>query len=99
MSKKQSRLKYSIPKPKGGRNNSDLILREDEFLMRKKNYFGGQNKEKEKKREKTQFEKAQRDFENGLGFDLIRSEKHKAKKLEYGYGRGNPNSRKAAKKL
>ena len=23
---------YSIPKPKGGRNNQDLILREDEFM-------------------------------------------------------------------
>lgn len=31
--------KYSIPLPKGGRNNDDLILREDELMVGEKKYL------------------------------------------------------------
>ena len=31
--------KYSIPLPKGGRNNEDLILREDELMVGEKKYL------------------------------------------------------------
>ena len=31
--------KYSIPKPVGGRNNKDLILREDELLTGEKKFM------------------------------------------------------------
>lgn len=58
--------------------------------------MGGDNKEK--KREKTNFDKLQRDFENGLGFDVIKQEKYKNRKLEFGYGRSNPNEKKYGKK-
>jgi len=67
-------------------------LREDEFMLKKKNYWGGDNKDK--KREKQKFEKAERDFENGMGFDVIKQEKYKSKKMEFGYGRNNPNAKK-----
>lgn len=64
-------------------------MREDEFLMKKKNYWG--NDKKQQKRDKMLFDKAQRDFDNGFGFDIIRQEKYKQKKLEFGYGKKNPN--------
>jgi len=65
-------------------------------MLKKRNYLGNQNKDK--KRDKAAFDKAQRDFENGLGFEIIRQEKHRAKKLEFGYGKHNPNERNTAKK-
>ena len=65
-------------------------------MLKKKNYLGGDNKDK--KREKALFEKAQRDFENGFGFEVIKQEKYKSKKLEFGFGKNNPNDKKFAKK-
>ena len=73
-----------------------MLLREDEFILKKKNYLGNQNKDK--KRDKAQFDKAQRDFENGLGFEIIRQEKYKSKKMEFGYGKHNPNEKGTGKK-
>lgn len=61
--------------------------------MRKKNHF---KKSKDKEKEKA-FQKAQINYDNGFGFDVIQEKKFE-KKMEYAYGRKNPNEPKRAKK-
>eukprot|EP00127_Corallochytrium_limacisporum_P005674 Clim_evm53s210 gene=Clim_evmTU53s210 len=79
--------KYSIPTPKGGRHNSDLILREDQ-------------KERATRRGKPVHKVYDdRDLANGQPFATTDiSAKLRAANTEFGYGRRNPNERRRRKK-
>ncbi|GAB5369774.1 hypothetical protein AAMO2058_001434800 [Amorphochlora amoebiformis] len=72
---------YSIPLPKGGRNNQDLILRED--VMKKKNPAWSKPKP----------QSAKDAFKSGSTFALSSTGPPRAwvNRSVYGYGRRNPN--------
>jgi RNA-binding protein NOB1 len=82
---------YSIPKPKGGRNN-DVVLREDQ-----KEYIRGVKKQQYEKKKQ---EKLWDDMVNGVfeGFGSISTNQHLNKKASHasgttiiGFGKKNPN--------
>jgi len=73
---------YSIPKPKGGRRNNDLILREDQLRM------GGRDVAL-RKQKKEMMKEGFLDFDE-IGLDSRKSNKQQVN-LTFGYGRRNPN--------
>ncbi|CEG47875.1 rna-binding protein nob1 [Plasmopara halstedii] len=78
---KLSGTKYSLPKPKGGRNG-DLLLREDQLLMG----IWGQRQRQHKKIMHSA-------FGEHVAHDLgVRAEKQSS--IQVGYGRMNPNAQK-----
>lgn len=85
--------KYSIPKQQGGRKNNDLILREDEMLtgLRK------QQLRKQTKNEEKQFKQVLLQYDNGYTFDDIKYKQKTQQKVQFGYGKKNPNQAKIHK--
>lgn len=79
---------YPIPKPKGGRKNDNLVLREDELMTGNKQLL---LRNMEKQQEK-QFQNAFNSFDNGFGFDVKKQQNQFTGK--FGYGRKNPNEKK-----
>jgi len=86
---------YSIPLSEGGRKNNDLLLREDEFLMRGRlQQLERQEKDKDRK-----FKQRLKDYENGLTFDDINLQhKYAGNKIQIGYGKVNPNDKNQFRK-
>lgn len=74
----------------GGRKNNDLLLREDEFMMRGRlQQLERQERDKDKK-----FKQRLKDYDNGLTFDDINLQhKYASNKIQIGYGKMNPNDR------
>eukprot|EP00825_Cyclidium_porcatum_P016209 TRINITY_DN1931_c0_g1_i9.p3 TRINITY_DN1931_c0_g1~~TRINITY_DN1931_c0_g1_i9.p3 ORF type:complete len:229 (+),score=58.17 TRINITY_DN1931_c0_g1_i9:1726-2412(+) len=85
---------YSIPKQKGGRKNNDLILREDEMLTGLKK----QQIKKQQKDEEKQFKQVVLQYDNGFTFDDIKYKQKTQPKIQFGYGRKNPNENYLKKK-
>jgi len=86
---------YSIPMSEGGRKNNDLLLREDEFLMKGRlQQLERQEKDKDRK-----FKQRLKDYENGLTFDDINLQhKYLSNKIQIGYGKVNPNDKNQLRK-
>jgi hypothetical protein len=70
-----------------------LLLREDEFKL------GGREfqKRKEDREKKKKWESAMYDYDVGVGFNL--KQPSNDQKLQYGYGRRNPNDPKVFRTL
>eukprot|EP00455_Lapot_gusevi_P012307 TRINITY_DN1579_c0_g1_i4.p1 TRINITY_DN1579_c0_g1~~TRINITY_DN1579_c0_g1_i4.p1 ORF type:complete len:174 (+),score=29.62 TRINITY_DN1579_c0_g1_i4:133-654(+) len=84
-------VKYSLPKPKGGRENNDIILREDQLMMGRYRQLSNQAKKKQVQSSATIFDDAAT-----FGLQKVGQQEHS---LQYGYGRKNPNTvRKQSKK-
>jgi len=76
--------KYSIPLPKGGRNNTDLILSEDMLNLRKQKQNAGKSRLSD---EDTLLDPT-RVYNAGARYD-------RTVPVQYGYGRKNPNAVKS----
>ncbi len=71
-------IQFSIPLPKGGRNNQDLILTEDEYMLAMK-----------KNRKKSDLDAF--DPEYVFGNPNYKGSAYNSSGVEVGYGKKNPN--------
>lgn len=95
---------YSIPKPKGGKSNKDLILAEDQL------YMGGRDREIRHQQRLFEKEKQDRDpFNEDIAYEQRgwctrkttgsgKTVTPHAPRVTVGFGRGNPNSNRFQKR-